>query len=693
MPVALDLCSLVPQGSVRLSQLAMLDAGPKGLTVARRDGAGGLQAAWWGLAVLIATVLGLVGATVYSRRIASRLNDDVVNIAMNASPTIEHVSAAREQVLRIALVAAAAIERNSDTAAFDRAEFAPALSSLRREAGAYRALPFFPGERDLSAEADKAIAGLETAVSDVSAHLEQGSHAEASAAFRRVLMPAAGRADAALQAIVAFNAEKQHRLAMEIPRHVSRGDRIGYVLQGVAGVFGLVLMGLVLRATRQYARLLSTRQRLADEHARDVDAFGVKLESIIGASVTISEAIATGDEPSRVFQTIADQARVVVNAQFCAVGCGADPTRPFDVWVTSGMPAATVAKLGGPPRPAGLLGAVGRERRPIRVPEARAHAAFRGIPSGHPEVGPFLGVPILHGDDNLGNLYLARVTGQPAFSAEDQRAAELLAGYVGVAIVNARLYKTARDATRAREDLLAMVSHDLKNPLSAIRLTTETLRRQAGADPAVDAFRQRIQRSTDRMAQLIDDLLDAARIEAGALQAAAKPESVSSLLDSALEMFRGMAAGKRIDLTCALPPAPATVLCERNLVLRLLSNLIGNALKFSPEGSAISVVAVVAGDGVEFSVGDAGPGIPAEHLPHVFDRYWQQKAADRRGSGLGLYIAKGIVEAHGGRIRVDSTPGRGTTVHFTLPAAGAPQADDCVVSPTAEATQTAHPGE
>jgi signal transduction histidine kinase len=111
------------------------------------------------------------------------------------------------------------------------------------------------------------------------------------------------------------------------------------------------------------------------------------------------------------------------------------------------------------------------------------------------------------------------------------------------------------------------------------------------------------------------------------------------------------------------------VLCERSLILRVLANLIGNAIKFSAAGSSISIGEAALADQVVFSVADTGPGISAEHLSHAFDRYWQQEGADRRGSGLGLYIARGIVEAHGGRIWIESTVGRGTTVRFTLPTA------------------------
>jgi signal transduction histidine kinase len=171
------------------------------------------------------------------------------------------------------------------------------------------------------------------------------------------------------------------------------------------------------------------------------------------------------------------------------------------------------------------------------------------------------------------------------------------------------------------------------------------------------------------MSRLIGDLLDAARIEAGVLTAVPQPEDATSLIESAVELLRVIAVEKNIRLVAAPTATAGVVSCERNLILRVLVNLIGNAIKFSPEGSAVSIGAEAQAEQVLFSVADIGPGMPDEHVAHAFERYWQQAHSDRRGSGLGLYIAKGIVEAHGGRIWIESAPGHGTTVRFTLPIA------------------------
>src|SRR6185312_14121581 len=280
------------------------------------------------------------------------------------------------------------------------------------------------------------------------------------------------------------------------------------------------------------------------------------------------------------------------------------------------------------------------------------------------------GVPILRDGQNVGNLFLGRAPGDGPFSVQDGRAADLLARFVAVAIENADLYNRALAAKRAREDLLATVSHDLKNPLNTIRLSTRTLAGRVEDDRGTQSL-ARIDRAVERMSRLIGDLLDAAKIEAGALRTAPRPEDAFFLIESAVESLRLIAADKNIQLVPSRPSAPALVACERSLILRVLANLLGNAIKFSASGSSVTIGLERQSAQVLFSVADSGPGIPAEQAAHAFERYWQQEGSDRRGSGLGLYIAKGIVEAHGGRIWIESTPGQGTTVRFTLPVARA----------------------
>jgi signal transduction histidine kinase len=227
----------------------------------------------------------------------------------------------------------------------------------------------------------------------------------------------------------------------------------------------------------------------------------------------------------------------------------------------------------------------------------------------------------------------------------------------------------AEAASRTREDLMAVVSHDLRNPLSAIATAATLLRRNSDADPTGRATKQAelILRSADRMARLISDLLDIACIDAGRLAIELRPHGAASLLQEASELFQLLASEKSLRLTVEAPDPSLLIIADQERVLQVLANLVGNALKFTPAGGTIRLRAQPDGGAVRFSVLDTGPGVSAEQLPHIFDRYWQAKRDGRLGIGLGLSIAKGIVDAHGGRIWAESPSGEGSSFHFTLP--------------------------
>jgi two-component system, sensor histidine kinase and response regulator len=232
-----------------------------------------------------------------------------------------------------------------------------------------------------------------------------------------------------------------------------------------------------------------------------------------------------------------------------------------------------------------------------------------------------------------------------------------------------QLKQKAEAATRARDDVLATVSHDLKNPLGTI-YTSAALLLEMQMGP--DAQRRQIdiiRRTAQRMDRLILDLLDVSRMEAGRFSVEPQPESGRSILLEAKELHGGIAAAKHVELSCDLPPDDIAVHADRHRVLQVLSNLLGNAVKFTADGGSIVMRLERHGDAARFSVSDTGVGIPQEDLPRIFDRFWH--AGEGGGSGLGLAIAQGIVQAHGGSITADSGPG-GTTFSFTLPLAAAP---------------------
>jgi signal transduction histidine kinase/DNA-binding NarL/FixJ family response regulator len=279
-------------------------------------------------------------------------------------------------------------------------------------------------------------------------------------------------------------------------------------------------------------------------------------------------------------------------------------------------------------------------------------------------------VPLRAAGRSVGRLVLGRTGAAAGFSDGEVALAEELGRRAAMAVENARLFGEARAATDARQHTLAVVAHDLRNPLTAIRMEAEMVGAVTAGAYERDGLK-RILSMTTRMDGLIQDLLEVSRMERGSLPLETYPRSPAALLSEAAEGLRPLAAahGLRLELEVAdgLPPVQA----DGERVVQIVSNLVGNAVKFTPEGGAVTL-GCAPGDGeVRFSVADTGPGIPPEQVPHIFGAFWQARHADRRGLGLGLSIARGLVEAHGGRIWVESEPGRGATFVFTLPLAAA----------------------
>jgi signal transduction histidine kinase len=181
----------------------------------------------------------------------------------------------------------------------------------------------------------------------------------------------------------------------------------------------------------------------------------------------------------------------------------------------------------------------------------------------------------------------------------------------------------------------------------------------------------RMYQTARRMDGLIEDLLEVTRTDRGTLAMRVEEHGVDALLGEAAGMLRPLVEAAGLTLHVHAPAVETSVLADDGRVLQVISNLVGNAVKFTPAPGAVHLAAHVDGDECRIEVRDTGPGIPPDQLPHLFGAFWQARHADRRGLGLGLAIARGIVEAHGGRIWVESEVGRGTTFTFSLPTAPA----------------------
>jgi signal transduction histidine kinase len=276
-------------------------------------------------------------------------------------------------------------------------------------------------------------------------------------------------------------------------------------------------------------------------------------------------------------------------------------------------------------------------------------------------------VPLTARGRTIGAISFVSAESERTYGPADLALAEELGRRVATAIDNARLYSEAQAAVRARDDVLGIVAHDLRNPVGTIRMTAELLAEVEVPEEKRQQYYGIIVRAADRMNRLIQDLLDVASLEVGRLSVTRERLEVPSLVAEVREMFAAQTEARLQTLHFQYPPKLSAVYADRGRVLQVFSNLVGNAVKFTPEGGRIEVSAESGEDAVRFAVTDTGPGIAAEELPHVFDRFWQSKRARRGGAGLGLAITKGIVEVHGGQITVASTPGVGTTFTFTLP--------------------------
>jgi PAS domain S-box-containing protein len=314
-----------------------------------------------------------------------------------------------------------------------------------------------------------------------------------------------------------------------------------------------------------------------------------------------------------------------------------------------------------------ILGEVTAEMLPLLAHDEQHLRALHEV-----HLRSLIGVPLAAGDRCFGALLFE--ASARLYSPADLQLAEEIGRRTALLIENARLHRSARVAIQARDDVLRIVAHDLRNPLLAILVEADVLR---SAEPhrefsAADSANL-IQRSATRMNRLIEDLLDAMRAESGVLGVERKSVSVADIVADFVELQRPIASSRSLDLRTDLASDLGEVIADRDRLLQVLENLVANAERLTEPGGRITVGAAPAEGAVVFWVADTGPGIEPEEIAHVFDHFGRAPRGDRRGSGLGLPIVKGIVEAHGGRVWAESRRGAkgggGSTFFFTMPRA------------------------
>lgn len=328
----------------------------------------------------------------------------------------------------------------------------------------------------------------------------------------------------------------------------------------------------------------------------------------------------------------------------------------------------------------GRLGQVATTGKPLflpRIDPERARVAASNVYRPYFErfnLYSVMAVPLRAAGQIHGVVGIGREHPDHPYTQSDLDLLSDLADRAALAIENAKLIARLEEAVRARDEVMAILAHDLRNSLNTIGLAAAILRDfpNDSEDQLVSKTSERVARAVRRSEKLITNLLDTVRIESGLLQLSRERRAVRALLDEAIEEASALAKEKRIELSVSLPSEDLAVDADPLRVLQVLGNLIANAVRFTSPGGFIGIRAYQEGAFVHLEVEDSGAGIESDNLPRIFDRHF--RGHGRTSTGLGLYIAKAIVEAHGGVISVQSVVGVGSVFSFTLPLAAAPSA-------------------
>ncbi len=394
-----------------------------------------------------------------------------------------------------------------------------------------------------------------------------------------------------------------------------------------------------------------------------------RFERLLSAGV----AIFSERSLNRVLQQVADSAREVVEARYAALGVLAPDRKSLSQFVTSGLSEAERRRIGDLPTGRGLLGLVIHDRKPIRTADVTKHPKRFGFPPHHPAMKSFLGVPIVSHGEVFGNLYLTEKVGATEFTLEDQAIAVLLAAHAAVAVENARLNDAGqrllgqvRDMQRQRDLSFAMMNHELRNALTGVYGWAERLVRGKAPEMAAHAARQ-VYESADRTITLLNNFLDLTRLDAGKVRPVWRDVDLAATIERATSGVRPAAEAKRVSIEVRRSGPGVELRTDPVRLEQILVNLLTNAVRHGPQGSTVVVQVATADSEVRLAVVDQGPGIPEELQSRIFEPFERFDPHSGVGTGLGLPVSQRLAEVLGGRLMVESQPGRGATFTLTLP--------------------------
>ena len=446
-------------------------------------------------------------------------------------------------------------------------------------------------------------------------------------------------------------------------------------LAAVAFLVVAVTIAVTMEALRR-ARML------ADSHAADLERLNADVTRTAARAtklVDVTTALSEANSVDEVSTVVLTKGLAVVEASRAVlVSVEGDRLRLLG---TRGMSPALVAQIATLTRDTEVpVVQALRAGKMISIESAEEfRQKYSAVIQGFEELADmqtYLATPLVHAGETVGSLAL-HFKEAAAVGAADRTFTLLLAQAAATALHRARTYDAelakrqhAELVAQAREDVLGVVAHDLRNPLNLIQMTVELLIDEDLPVPRRNEMLDIALRGAKTMNRLIDDLLDSVRMQAGRLSLDVEEVSVGTIMRQAEETFRPLAERRHVHFETTVQDG-AIVRADPARVSQIVGNLVGNAIKFTPEKGSVKLRATPQDKNVVFQVVDDGPGIPPDNMSHLFDTFWQARKSDRRGVGLGLAIAKGLVEAHGGKIWVESTVDQGTTFSFSLPTVSA----------------------
>jgi signal transduction histidine kinase len=374
----------------------------------------------------------------------------------------------------------------------------------------------------------------------------------------------------------------------------------------------------------------------------------------------------------RVLQEVVDSGRFVIGAKYAALGI-LDPTgTELETFVTSGMPREAHERIGAPPKGKGVLGAVIREPKPVRVRDVTRDPRAFGFPEHHPMMKSFLGVPVVGRNETIGNLYLSEKEDGPEFTDEDERFAVRLAAHAAVAVENARtfgereeLLAQLRQLHHSRERFFAMTNHELRNALTAVHGWTELWIRKTSPNTPRSALE--VQESAERALTLLEDLLDLSRLDADKLEPLIKDADAWTIVRESVATVEPAAQRRGIEIQLSGPDEEIVCSTDPQRVRQILINLLTNAVRHSPVDDVIGVELHVADGQLRFDVVDRGEGIAPEQQAVIFEAFEQAGRKTERGTGLGLALSRKLARLLGGDLNVESQIGKGARFVLRLP--------------------------